>query len=169
MKRYNRRAFFKATNFSKSGNVSYDTIKSYFEILYHKQAFWIQKCFHSNDLSQMRNLSAFKRILKLISKCGGLIGLSKINSFKLFQILVIQLFLIALKTSKMVLKWLFFPKKLQKLPNGKGLHPQDLIMITRSLAHNLHNQQLSKSLIQGFWINKRCNKKQLLPQNPFWL
>ena len=61
------------------------------------------------------------------------------------------------KTFKMALKWLFvfFRKKIARIAQAP-------IVGTYSLAHNLHNQQLSKSLLQGFLINK-FNKLQLLP------
>ena len=52
-------------------------------------------------------------------------------------------------------------KKMQELPSVWGLRLQTPIMIACSLAHNFHNQHLSNSLLQGFWINK-CNKMQLL-------
>ena len=57
----------------------------------------------------------------------------------------------------MALKWLLFSEKSQKLPSGWGLRPQAPIGVNRYLARNLHNQQLSKLLLQGFGINKCCN------------
>ena len=57
----------------------------------------------------------------------------------------------------MALKRLLFFEKLQKLPSGWGLRPQAPIGVNRYLARNLHNQQLSNSLLQGFGINKCCN------------
>ena len=54
----------------------------------------------------------------------------------------------------------FFSNKMLELSKGlrdffsntKGLwaSPQAPLVVTCSLAHNLHNQQLSKSLLQGF-------------------
>ena len=58
---------------------------------------------------------------------------------------------------QMTLKWLLFSEKLQELPSGWGLCPQAPIGVNCYLAHNLHNQQLSKSLLQGFGRNKCCN------------
>ena len=57
----------------------------------------------------------------------------------------------------MALKWLLFSEKLQKLPSSWGLRPQASIGVNCYLARYLHNQQLSKSLLQGFGINKCCN------------
>ena len=57
----------------------------------------------------------------------------------------------------MALKWLLFSEKSQKLPSGWGLRPQAPIGVNCYLARNLHNQQLSKSLLQDFGINKCCN------------
>ena len=57
----------------------------------------------------------------------------------------------------MALKCLVFSEKSQKLPSGWGLRPQAPIGVNCYLARNLHNQQLSKSLLQGFGINKCCN------------
>ena len=58
---------------------------------------------------------------------------------------------------QMALKWLVFSEKSQKLPSGWGLHPQAPIGVNCYLARNLHNQQLSKLLLQGFGTNKCCN------------
>ena len=55
---------------------------------------------------------------------------------------------------QMALKWLLFS---EKLPSSWGLCPQALIGVNCYLARNFHNQQLSKSLLQGFGINKCCN------------
>ena len=57
----------------------------------------------------------------------------------------------------MALKWLRFSEKSQKLPSTWGLRPQAPIGVNCYLARNLHNQQLSKSLLQGFGIKKCCN------------
>ena len=58
---------------------------------------------------------------------------------------------------QMALKWLVFSEKSQKLPSGWGLSPLAPIRVNCYLACNLHNQQLLKSLLQGFAINKCCN------------
>ena len=50
----------------------------------------------------------------------------------------------------MALKWLFFSEKMQELLSGWVLSPQAPIEEYFNLARNLHNQQLSKSLLQGF-------------------
>ena len=59
----------------------------------------------------------------------------------------------------MMLKWLLFS---EKLPSGWGLCPQAPIGVNCYLARNLHNQQLSKSLLQGFGINKCCNDATII-------
>ena len=58
---------------------------------------------------------------------------------------------------QMALKWLRFSEKSQKLPSVWGLRHQAPIGVNCYLARNLHNQQLSKSELQGFGINKCCN------------
>ena len=47
---------------------------------------------------------------------------------------------------QMALKYLFFSEKIEELPSGWELAS----IVEASLAHNLHNQLLSKSLLQGF-------------------
>ena len=58
---------------------------------------------------------------------------------------------------QMALKWLVFSEESQKLPSGWGLRPQAPIGVNCYLARYLHNQQLSKLLLQGFGTNKCCN------------
>ena len=50
----------------------------------------------------------------------------------------------------MALECLIFCEKLQELLRGWGLRTPAAIQVKRYLARNLHNQQLSKSLSQGF-------------------
>ena len=57
----------------------------------------------------------------------------------------------------MAFKWLVFSEKSQKLPSGWELRPQAPIGVNCYLARNLHNLQLSKSLLQGFGTYKCCN------------
>ena len=51
-------------------------------------------------------------------------------------------------------KMAVFSEKLQELPSGWGLRPQAPIAVNCYLAHNLHNQPLSKSSLQGFLIKQ---------------
>ena len=62
-----------------------------------------------------------------------------------------------LNAIQIALKWLLFSEKLQELPSGWGLSPPAPIGVNCYLARNLHNQQLLRSLLYGFWINKCCN------------
>ena len=58
---------------------------------------------------------------------------------------------------RMALKWLHFFWKIARIAQRLELCPQAPIGVTCYLSRNLHNQQLSKSLLQGFWISKCCN------------
>ena len=51
--------------------------------------FEFKNAFTQKDLSQIRNLSAFKRILELISKCAGTNRTEQNKFFQTFPILVL--------------------------------------------------------------------------------
>ena len=64
----------------------------------------------------------------------------------------------------MALKWLFFffGKKLQELPSSWGLHPQASLVVTCSLTHNLHNQQVSRLLLYTQFQHKQMQQQNAI-------
>ena len=131
-------------------------LKAILKFCNSNELFEFKNTFHLKDLRQIRNLSAFKRILDFISNCAGP-DWTKRNKFfqtlpNLSNLAVSNCSKNAQNVIQMALKWQFFFKKIIRILSEKiiRLRPQAPIVVTCSFSHNLHNQQLSKSLVQSF-------------------
>ena len=82
--------------------------------------------------------------------------MSKINSFKLFQILVTWPILIALKTFKMSLKWLFFFKKIARIAQLLGAYGGNLFSRTQPSQPTTFNIVITGVLNKQNVVRK-CN------------
>ena len=131
-------------------------LKAILKFCNSNKLFEFKNTFHLKDLRQIRNLSAFKRILDFISNCAEP-DWTKRNKFfqtlpNLSNLAVSNYSKNAQNAIQMALKWLFFFKKIIRILSEKiiRLRPQAPIVVTCSFSHNLYNQQLSKSLVQSF-------------------